>query len=151
MALKHFASKEPNLSKTFSKWMSNLKTDDLMRRFYAYLDWHVNIPRMRHGKQLKRWNPNRRRMLSTCQLLARWKERLASKNRNHWIAGNIRHGAVASRVCQEIWTKKLVLSPETYTKNLFYMKDRFPIDCYKCQRLHSLWEFLFRFSYFQPW
>ena len=24
-------------------------TDDLTRMFYAYLDWHVRIPRIRHG------------------------------------------------------------------------------------------------------
>ncbi|MCJ7561197.1 hypothetical protein MUO79_11390 [Candidatus Bathyarchaeota archaeon] len=30
---------------------SDSKTEDLMRRFYAYLDWHVRVPRIRHGER----------------------------------------------------------------------------------------------------
>jgi CRISPR-associated protein Cas1 len=33
------------------EYLSDSKTDDLMRRFYAYLDWHVQIPRIRHGNR----------------------------------------------------------------------------------------------------
>jgi hypothetical protein len=33
------------------EYLSNSKTDDLMRRLYAYLDWKVQIPRVRHGNK----------------------------------------------------------------------------------------------------
>ena len=33
------------------EYLTDAKTDDLMRRFYAYLDWHVKIPRIRHGNR----------------------------------------------------------------------------------------------------
>ena len=32
-------------------YLSNSKSNDLMRRFYAYLDWKVRIPRVRHGNK----------------------------------------------------------------------------------------------------
>lgn len=31
------------------EYLSDSKTNDLARRFYAYLDWHIKIPRIRHG------------------------------------------------------------------------------------------------------
>ena len=31
------------------EYLSDSKTNDLMRRFYAYLNWKVKIPRIRHG------------------------------------------------------------------------------------------------------
>ncbi|MCJ7560205.1 CRISPR-associated endonuclease Cas1 [Candidatus Bathyarchaeota archaeon] len=33
------------------EYLSDSKTNDLMRRFYAYLDWKVKIPRIRHGNR----------------------------------------------------------------------------------------------------
>lgn len=35
------------------EYPSDTKSDDLMRRFYAYLDWHVRIPRIRYGNRSK--------------------------------------------------------------------------------------------------
>jgi CRISPR-associated endonuclease Cas1 len=42
---------EKYVSGKFGKreYLSNSKSNDLMRRFYAYLDWKVRIPRVRHG------------------------------------------------------------------------------------------------------
>lgn len=31
------------------EYLSDSKTNDLTRRFYAYLDWHIGIPRIQHG------------------------------------------------------------------------------------------------------
>lgn len=33
------------------EYLCDCKTNDLMRRFYAYLDWKVRIPRIRHGEK----------------------------------------------------------------------------------------------------
>jgi len=33
------------------EYLSNSKTNDLIRTFYAYLDWKVRIPRIRHGNR----------------------------------------------------------------------------------------------------
>ncbi len=31
--------------------MSDSKIEDPIRRFYTYLDWHIRIPRIRHGER----------------------------------------------------------------------------------------------------
>lgn len=33
------------------EYLSDSKSNDLMRKFYAYLDWKVRIPRIRHGNK----------------------------------------------------------------------------------------------------
>jgi len=44
---------EKYVSGKFGKreYMSDSKTNDLVRRFYAYLDWKVKIPRVRQGNK----------------------------------------------------------------------------------------------------
>jgi len=43
---KYYANKQGK-----REYLSDKKTDELMRRFYAYLDWHINIARIRHGNR----------------------------------------------------------------------------------------------------
>lgn len=33
------------------EYLNDSKTSNLIRRFYAYLDWHVRVPRIRHGNR----------------------------------------------------------------------------------------------------
>jgi len=33
------------------EYLNNSKTNNLIRTFYAYLDWKVRVPRIRHGNR----------------------------------------------------------------------------------------------------